>query len=161
MDNPTQGNFEVVQDDEPEVIPPMPSDESIHAYVHGKRVQLVKEMMAPDGRMPVDPKDRLVMLAALKDIDNAATSRQRLKADEKANDTLAGQHALIAKVLSAVPNRMTHEIDPDAPIRQAPKLGTEYATPELLEGEMAATLPQQDYATFVTKYLQGQESQSS
>lgn len=159
MDNPTQGNFEVVHD-EPEVIPPLPSDDQIQAYVHAKRVQLVNEMME-DGKMPVEAKDRLVMLSALKDMDSSAFNRKRLGVEQRANDQLAGSHALIAKLLTAMPNRMTHDLDPAAPPRQAPKLGPEYAPPELLEGEMAATLPQQDYATFVTKYLQGQESQSS
>lgn len=158
-ENVTQGNFEVVQE-EPEVIPPLPSEDSIHAYVHHRRVQLVKEMMTADGRMPQDPKDRVVMLAALKDMDGSALARKRLAVESKSADAQAGTHALIAKLLTAMPNKMSRS-DVEAAPREAPKLGAEFAAPEILEGETATTLPQQDYATFMSKYHQRGDSKTS
>lgn len=159
MTNVTQGNFEVVND-EPEVIPPLPPDDSIQAFVHHKRVQLVKEMLTPEGKMPQDPKDRVVMLAALKDMDSSALNRQRLAIENKQADAQGATHSLIAKLLTAMPNKMSRS-DVEATPREAPKLGADFPTPELLEGETATTLPQQDYATFMSKYLQGGDSKTS
>lgn len=149
MDNPTQGNFEVVHDD-PEVIPPLPSEDRIHAFVHHHRVQLVKEMME-DGKMPTETKDRVVLLAALKDMDSSALSRKRLAVDANNGEITAGATAIIAKLLTSMPNNSRRDLTP-VEGREAPKLGPEFPEPDLLEGETAVTLPQQSYDTFMSKF---------
>lgn len=151
MDKVTQGNFEVVDDNRQDEYAPMPSDDQIQAYVHNKRVQLVKEMMNDDGTMPQDAKDRLVMLSALKDIDGSAQARKRLRVEEEAASDGGVVNTILAKVLNAMPNISKRDIEPVAS-RQAPKLGAEFASPEILEGETATTLPQQSYDTFMSKF---------
>lgn len=156
MDNISQGNFEVVPN-EPEV-PPLPSEDNIHAFVHHRRMQLVKEMMKTDGRMPDDPKDRLVMLAALKDMDSSALNRKRLAVESSNGEITAGAAAVIAKLLTSVSNHSKRESAP-AVARAAPKLGPEFPEPKLLEGETAVTLPQQSYDAFMSKFPRPGEAQ--
>lgn len=150
MDNTTQGNFEVVPD-EPEVIPPLPSEDSIQAFVHHRRMQLVKEMLKNDGSMPDDAKDRLVMLSALKDMDSSALNRKRLAVESSNGEITAGAAAVIAKLLTSVSNDSKRDVVAVV-ARPAPKLGPEFPEPQLLEGETAVTLPQQSYDTFMSKF---------
>jgi len=150
MDNTTQGNFEIVPN-EFEVIPPLPSEDNIQAFVHHRRMQLVKEMMQKDGRIPDDPKDRLLMLAALKDMDSSAINRKRLAIEANNGEITAGAAAVIAKLLTTYGNNSKRDVAP-AVDRPAPKLGPEVPEPTLLEGETAVTLPQQSYDTFMSKF---------
>lgn len=151
-----EGNFEVVQDTpvntEEEVIPPIPSEDQIHAYVHHHRVKLVKHLTAKN-QMPASPQEQVVLLAALKDMDGSANARKRLAVDAANGDITAGATAVIAKLLTTMGNNAKgSEPPPIVPGRAAPKLGSDVPAPVLLDGETATTLPQQSYATFMSTH---------
>lgn len=148
-----EGNFEVVQDPPPklsEEIPDLPSEDQIAAYVHHHRVGLVKHL-TKGNQMPADTKDQVVLLAALKDMDGSALARKRLQVDANNGEITAGATAVIAKLLTQLPNDSKRVIDP-AVVRTIPRLGADIPPPELLDGETATTLPQQSYDTFMSKF---------
>ena len=62
---------------------------------------MVKDRAAPDDR-----GDKAILLTALKDIDSAALSRMRIKADEKIGQDGAENAAMIAEVLKQVSSKM-------------------------------------------------------
>jgi hypothetical protein len=150
MGTVTNGNFEVV-DDRPlppsdTEVPPLPSEDSILAFVHHERTKLVKDMCKQG--MPQDPKDRVVLLAALKDMSTDALGRKKIQSDEKVG--MGQASALISKLLTATPNDAKQGILPanSAP----PELGPEVPPPELVEGETDQHAPQQSYESFVAKF---------
>lgn len=160
MSETINGNFEVVPDEEVEEIPALPSDETIFAFVHHRRTQLVKAL-TKGGKMPQDTKDQMVLLSALKDMDGAAVSRKRLQIDAGGNDVARANAALVANILRHVNHNANQSTPaPTGVQREIPKLGDEFPNPELLDGETATTLPQQSYATFMSKHAPQQDASS-
>lgn len=157
-----EGNFEVVQetsnDTTEEVVPQIPSEDAIHAYVHHQRVKLVKHM-TKGNKFPEAPQEQAVFLAALKDMDNSAHARKRLQAESDTGNVTAGAAAIIANLLTAMGNNGKKSNSPAVVIaRPAPKLGADVPPPTLLEGETATTLPQQSYATFMSMHASDKDA---
>lgn len=153
MDSVADGKFEVVDDRaaaqqaQDTGVPELPSEDSILAFVHHQRTKLVKEM-CKDGKMPGDTKDRVVLLAALKDMSSDALGRKKIQSDEKVGMSAAS--GLIAKLLTATPNDAKQGVT--SPTFQPPVLSSDVPPPELVEGETETNAPQQSYDAFVAKF---------
>jgi hypothetical protein len=139
------------QNDEP-IIPDMPSDDSIQAYVHHHRVGLVKTLMK-DGKMPEDKDSQQTLLAALKDMDSSANTRRRINADSKNAAQSAQAAATIARLFTTHPN-LSKRIESVVPAEEytPPELGSDIPRPQLVEGETSTQVSQQSYDTFMAKF---------
>jgi hypothetical protein len=147
--------MESIMSDELEDIPPLPSEDAIQAFVYHKRQQLIQAVLVKG--IPDDDDSRKILLATLKDMDHAALSRQKIAADSQTNHQTAQAAAVIAKLLTQVPNNSKQAITVSQEF-EVPTLGADLAAPKLLEGETATHIPQQSYKAFMQKFSSDEEA---
>jgi hypothetical protein len=112
-----------------------PVDEAVDdqdiEFVRGERQRIVKAIAGT--AIPVDDSKKMaVLLSALDGIDRSAIARKRIRSEDKAAAGMSGAAALIAKVLTAA-NPL--DFIKEGLQREAPVLGSEVKTPELVPGE--------------------------
>ncbi len=153
MSTPIDGQFVVVPDtgNEP---PELPPEDSVQAFVHQKRLQLVKAIMVKG--VPDDSESRRDLLTTLKDMDTSALARKKIAADSKGTAQSAAAAAIIARVLGQLSSSTKPEVASNVPF-VTPTLGSDVPPPELIEGETATQLPQESYASFMSKFAEPDE----
>lgn len=151
MSDTQHSQVEVLDPNQEEIIPDMPSDDSVIAYVHHKRVGLVKTLMK-DGQIPQDKESQVVMLAALKDMDHSALVRKRISADSRNAGAGAQAAAIIARLFTQHPHHAKRDVIEDSQEFTPPSLGSDIPRPALLEGETSTQVSQQSYDTFMAKF---------
>ncbi len=130
------------------------TDDEVIAYTQKIRTSLIATL-TPDGKLPSDPKEQQVLLAALSDMDRAAISNKRLKSDDRNADTAKFATQLIGKMFDALGNSnpFIKEVSPEHMQAQA----LPEHPPVLLEnvkeapGELEVGVQTLDYNTFMNE----------
>jgi hypothetical protein len=135
---------------EPEELSP---EEQVLAYTQGKRKKLV-EVMTENNTMPADKGDRMVLLAALSDMDKVSLTKMKIKSEDK-NAILAGKSSqAIAELLSkVVPKQFQHKAIPESVF---PVLSDDLPPIELVDGETTLGTQSGNYESFNKKFEDSQ-----
>lgn len=91
---------------------PVMSDDDVLVYTQGLRKTLITEM-TKDG-MPGEKGDRMVLLAALGDMDRSALGNKKIGAKERAGQADRQAALLIAAMTGQLGNKSPFEIVPEA-----------------------------------------------
>lgn len=126
--------------------PKLESEDSMLAFAHVQRIEVLKQLM-PAAKLPEDPKDRKLVLQALKDISGDALGRKRIKVDEETNNATRDSQTFIADMLRRMGTGKQFEM-PGVSDKAPPVLGAEVPRPELVHGETSTAPSTESIATF-------------
>jgi hypothetical protein len=118
------------------------------------RQQFMIKMLGPDGKLPEDPKDRALILKALDGIDKIATTRLRIKQEDRAtasNEKIAQLLAGVYKGISVTNNPYVKPVEKDitpAMMSTIPTIPEHLRGIHLVEGETAVNPRQMSYKEF-------------
>lgn len=110
--------------------------------------------LTPEGKMPNDKENQVVLLQTLRDMDAQNIQRLRIKVEDKAADNLSNMSAVVSTILREI-NPKSFEIENNVPkdvVDVAAKFLPESVPAAVpVEGEMAINPPQENYDDFVKK----------
>jgi hypothetical protein len=117
------------------------NEDQILSYTHGIRKKIVSSMMER-GEVPKDIKEISTLAGVLSDMDRAALTNKRIKADEKANSNIAGAAGVVAHLLKSLKvSEVQHAPSDDVAIPEIPN-GFELPSvspDELIQGTSTTT----------------------
>lgn len=127
------------------------NEDDILAYTHNHRKEIVKAMTA-DG-VPKDNADISLLLGALKDMDQSALTRKRIKSEEKVANLEAQSAELFSTLLVKGQIKGLYETDV-IENRVIPVLGDDMPPLTLVPGETDVGVSVETYDTFMERHLQ-------
>lgn len=121
-------------------------------YVRNTRMAINRQLMS-DGKVPDDPEKLDFLLKNLKDMDNSAIARKRIKAEEKSTDSAnAGMLALATQTLLAMRGGKilppVEVVDIVEASNNIPQLPVELETTNFVPGEMQIGTVSEDVDAF-------------
>lgn len=133
------------------VVPELPDEDSILAFTHNARLEVLSKMMTGSNgqrSLPEDPADRKTIVSVLKDMDAQSLGRKRIKVEEKLNNNQEQAAGLISAILNATAGHSAFRIQQRVP-RAAPVLPDNIPNPILVEGETETATSGMNYEEFV------------
>lgn len=137
--------------DHPEHDATVMTDDEYLRFTQRTRKQLIGEMV--EGGFPTDPKDRIVLLSAMADMDRTALGNKRIGASEKqaAADALVAQ--AIAKISHQFGRVNPFEGNEDSVVSTVPQPDhTRLPDIEVVPGETDIGICNENYKTLMEKF---------
>lgn len=125
----------------------LPDEQSILAYTHNKRTELITEI-TKDGA-PKDNDSQKVLLSALKDMDSSALSRLRIAVEVKNSANNAQNAEIITEILKRTNSNMFMAVNCN---REIPVLPESIPTPALVPGELSTVIETETIDEFMKKF---------
>lgn len=129
---------------------PVPDkDEDVLEFTKHHRVRLL-EAICPEGKPPVDIKDRSLLLQTLSDMDKAALGRIRIRADEGIGSNQAAAAASILTKLLTDARVRDMSRTPNA-TASAPELHSNIEAGKVIDGELDIGRAQETFEEFTAR----------
>ena len=136
--------------------PTLEAEDDILAFTHQARKNIVGHLTKKG--VPDDVEQQRILLSTLKDMDQSALGRKKIKVEEKQNDNQAAAASLISELLLAATNRRTHNVIDVTPNREIPVLGSDVPPPVLVDGETSDVGSCQETFDSFTQRMNGASS---
>lgn len=115
-------------------------------YTQSMRKRVVGSLLKDGDAIPSDPKDKVIMLQALADMDRVSLGKKRISADKDNAASQAAAAAVIAQMLRDPRAAITGRVEGGRDV--APQLPSAVETPQILPGELDIHARPDNYESF-------------
>lgn len=127
------------------------NEDQILTFTHGIRKKIVSSMME-NGNVPKDTKEISTLAGVLSDMDRAALTNKRIKADEKANSNIVGAAGMVANFLKSLKvSEVQHQPNESTEIPQIPN---SFELPAVSPNELGQGTSTTTYEDFAKQHFQ-------